>query len=93
VPTHSTIHTCDGGKGQEHLKPWLIETSVDGESWREVTHEEDSEQLNDEFFAGTFAVATCGECRFVRLVNICRNHRGNDTLAICAWEVFGRLVE
>jgi hypothetical protein len=68
--------------GQGHLKSWLVETSADGENCREVAREEDNEQLNDPNFTGTFAVAGGGECRFIRLVNIGRNHLGNDFLAI-----------
>jgi hypothetical protein len=31
--------------------------------------------------------------RFVRIVNIGRNHYGDDRLVISAWEVFGDLFE
>jgi hypothetical protein len=54
-----------------------------------VTREED----NRDRFTGTFAVAGGGECRFIRLVNIGRNHAGNDRLKISAWEIFGSLIE
>jgi hypothetical protein len=48
VPTHYTIRTYDyGPAGGRHLKSWLVETSADGESWREVAREEDNKQLND----------------------------------------------
>jgi hypothetical protein len=49
-----------------HPKSWLVETSVDGENWREIACEEDNEQLNGSMFTDTFAVANGGECRFVR---------------------------
>jgi hypothetical protein len=62
---------------------------VDGESWREVAREED----NDSRFTDTFPVVDGGECRFIRLINIGRNHRGDDTLWISAWEIFGILFE
>jgi hypothetical protein len=93
VPTHYTIRTNDDSPGGCHLKSWLVETSVDGESWRAVAHEEDTEQLNGEYFTGTFAVAGAGECGFIRLVNIGRNHCGDDRILISAWEIFGSLVE
>jgi hypothetical protein len=79
--------------GCSHLKSWLVETSADGESWREVGREEDNRNLNGRWFAGTFAVAGGGECRFIRLVNIGRNHLGDDRLEISAWEIFGSLIE
>jgi hypothetical protein len=43
--------------------------------------------------AGTFAVAGGGECRFIQLVNIGRNHWASDEHFISAWETFGNLIE
>jgi hypothetical protein len=88
VPTHYAIRTVGSG---HHLKSWLVETSVDGESWREVAREEDNGQLNGKWFTRIFAGGR--ECRFIRLVNIGRNHGGYDQLAITAWEIFGSLAE
>jgi hypothetical protein len=93
VPTHYTIRTFGGGPGGRHLKSWVIETSADGESWWEVARQEGNEQLNGRCFTGTFAVAGGGECRFIRLVNIGRNHFGDDGLGISVWEIFGSLIE
>jgi hypothetical protein len=91
--THYTIRTNDWGLGNSHLKSWLVETSADGENGREVAREEDNEQLNGSRFTGTFAVADGGESRFIRLVNIGKNHYGDDQIVISAWEIFGSLVE
>jgi hypothetical protein len=93
VPTHYTIRTNGHGPGCFHLKSWLVETSVDGKSWREVAREEDNKQLNGKWFIGTFPVAGGGGCRFIRLVQIGRNHCGTDALKISAWEIFGSLIE
>jgi hypothetical protein len=78
-----------------HLKSWFVETSTDGDNWREVAREEDNKQLNGTYCTGTFAVAGGGECRFIRLVHINRNHyhRPNNCLCISAWEVFGNLIK
>jgi hypothetical protein len=40
VPTHYTIRTNSWGPGYWHLKSSLIETLVDGSSWREVARKE-----------------------------------------------------
>jgi hypothetical protein len=90
VPTHYTVRTS---LGRAHLKSWLVETSADGQTWQEVDHRENNEQLNHPNCAGTFAVAGGVECRFIRLVNIGKNHNNNDTLMISAWEIFGTLLE
>jgi hypothetical protein len=93
VPTHFTVRTHSDGPGYSHMRSWLVETSADGASWREVAREENNNQLNGKRFAGTFAVTGGGECRFIRLVNIGRTHRENDRLAISGWEIFGILIE
>jgi hypothetical protein len=95
VPTHCAIRTNSDGLGGSHLKSWLVEASADGKSWREVAREENNKQLNGPNFTGTFPVTDGGECRFIRLVQIGRNHAswGSDTLLISAWEIFGTLVE
>jgi hypothetical protein len=105
VPTHYAIRTHGGtlvlpffrltigDSPSLHLKSWLVETSADGESWREVDHKEDNGQLNNSWFTGTFAVVDPGKCRFIRLVNIGRNHWGSDSLNISAWEIFGTILE
>jgi hypothetical protein len=92
VPTHYAIRTCGGGTGSEHLKSWQVETSVDGVTWREVDHREDSATLNGQYFVGIFAVAGGEGCRFVRLVNIGRNHARYDNIHVTGWEIFGSLL-
>jgi hypothetical protein len=92
VPTHYTIRTDNWDVGDAHLKSWLVETSVDGKNWQKAGGEKDNDHLNGRWFTGTFGLADCGECRFIRLVNIGRNHFGNDRLKISAWEIFGRFV-
>jgi hypothetical protein len=89
----NALHTHESLPGDFHLKSWLVETSADGKSWWEVAREEDNQQLNGCQFTGTFAVAGGGAYRFIRLVNIRRNHIGNDGLWISAWEIFGSLLE
>jgi hypothetical protein len=49
-----------------------------------VDHRENNKQLNGGRFTDTFAVAGGRDCRFIRLVNIGKNHGGDDCLAISA---------
>jgi hypothetical protein len=93
VPTHYTIRTNWSDPDDAHLKSWLVETSEDGESWREVAREEDSKQLDGAHCTATSAVAGGEKCRFIRLVQIGRNHFGDDRLFISAWKIFGSLFE
>jgi hypothetical protein len=78
APTHDTIRAYGYGPGDSHLKSWLVETSADGGSWREVDREANNEQLNGSGSTGTSAVARGGECRFIRLVNMGSSHIGTD---------------
>jgi hypothetical protein len=75
------------------MKSWLVETSVDGKTWQEVAREEDNNCINGSRATSTFAVADGANCRFIRLVNIGRNHAGSGCLWISAWEIFGRCFE
>jgi hypothetical protein len=92
VPTHYTIRTNEHGPGNLHLRSWLVETSADGKSWREVDREENN-KLNGSWFTATFPVARGEESRFIRLVHIGKNPFGDDGIFISAWEIFGSLVE
>jgi hypothetical protein len=93
VPTHCAILPNSHGPCGWHLKSWLVETSADGKSWREVARVEDNLQFNGKWLTTAFPVAVGGECHVIRLVNISRNHFGNDCLWISSWEIFGGLVE
>jgi hypothetical protein len=66
VPTSHAIRTYDGGPGNWHLRLWPVDTSVDGESSREIAREEDNEQLDSSHVTGAFAAAGGGQCGFVR---------------------------
>jgi hypothetical protein len=93
VPTHYAARKNGSHPGCSHLKSTLAETSADGESWRNVVHEEDNEHLNYRCVIGTFAVAGGGYSPFIRLVNIGRNHCRTDNVVIDVKEIFGSLVE
>jgi hypothetical protein len=66
---------------------------VEGRSWREVDHQGDNTHLKGVYFTATLAVAGGGECRFIRLANIAKNHFGVDNLVVSAWEIFGSIIE
>jgi hypothetical protein len=94
VPTHYSIRSlyC-GGVNRGNPKSWLVEVSSDGTNWTEIDHRENNAELNDRNVTRTFQVSQSEEGRFIRLVNIGRNHHGNDCLSISGFEVFGTLIE
>jgi hypothetical protein len=69
-----------------------LEISLDGQNWTVIDHREDNSELNGWKVTKTFSVAATAPCRFVRLVNIGKNHAGGDCLNISAWEIFGSLI-
>jgi hypothetical protein len=91
VPTHYAVRSY--GAGLAHLKSWIVESSLDGVSWREIDSKEGSKALNTPEVTRVFSVSGSSPCRFVRLVNVGRNHFGSSQLSIEAWEIFGGLVE
>jgi hypothetical protein len=93
VPSHYALRSYDAGPENAHLKSWAVETSVDGQSWREIDHKENNSELNGTLALRTFAVTGAEPARFIRLVNIGRNHWGNDQPCISAWEIFGTLIK
>jgi hypothetical protein len=93
MPTHYAIRSWNGAPGAAHPKGWIVETSEDGVAWKEVDRREDNAELNGKEITQTFTVPGSGGGRFIRLVNIGKNHEGDDCLSISAWEIFGSIVE
>jgi hypothetical protein len=80
------------GTGLCHPKSWVVEVSVDGKNWEEIDHKENCNALNGKNKTRIFEVETVGEGRFIRLVNIGKNHYGDNCLALSAWEIFGTVI-
>jgi hypothetical protein len=89
VPTHYAIRT--GHKA--FMRSWLVEVSSDGTNWPQIDRQENCAQTNAPHYVGIFSLSKCVVSRLVRLVNIGRNYRGDDELMICAFELFGSLLE
>jgi hypothetical protein len=75
------------------MKSWAVEVSMDSMSWTEIDHKENNSELYAPDVTRAFQVARMEEGRFIRLVNIGRNHFGNDMLRLDKWEIFGSLIE
>jgi hypothetical protein len=85
-PTNYTIRT-------DLLKSWVVESSLDGEAWTEIDRKTDNEDFMDGWETASFAVSNSAECRFIRLTQTGKNHKGSDYLHIQAFEVFGTFFE
>jgi hypothetical protein len=93
-PTHYSIRTYTGdGPGGRHLRDWVLEGSLDGSNWGELDRRSNNSDLNARDVIRTFTISISGRCRFIRLRQTGKNHRGDDYLLFYAFEVFGRLRE
>jgi hypothetical protein len=62
-------------------------------SWTEIDRRDSNSDLNGKDITRTFVVLHHEVGRFVRLVNIGRNHFNSDMLCISSFELFGSLIE
>jgi hypothetical protein len=85
-PTHYTIDARD-------LQSWIVEGSLDGESWTEIDRQADNQDFRHDWNTVSFTVSTPAECRFIRLTQADKNHDGHDELRLRAVEFFGTLPE
>jgi hypothetical protein len=74
------------------LRSWVIEGSLDGESWIEIDRQTDNQDFRDLGLA-SFAVSNPVAFRFVRLAQTGKTHRNADNLGLRAVEFFGTLAE
>jgi hypothetical protein len=96
VPTHYSIRSCANtelGRDSVNPKCWAVEGSMTGSEWNEIDHRENSGDLNRRNITCTYEVENSVLCRFVRFVNIGRNHAGNDCLCIAGFEIFGSMID
>jgi hypothetical protein len=89
-PTHYSI---DSSFNHYSLRSWVFEGSIDDLSWIVLDDQKDDSTMNSSRPIGTFAVYPSLECRFVRLRQNGENASGNYVLALCAFEIFGHLIE
>jgi hypothetical protein len=81
-PTHDTIRAS-------YLKSWIVEGSLDGESWTEIDRQG---QYRDDRTA-SFAISNPMNGRFIRLTQASQEGITSDYVALCAVEFFGALLK
>jgi hypothetical protein len=95
-PTHYSIRTaCNTWDGREagfHPKSWFVQTSLDAKKWIEVDRQTNVDDMNFEFMGRSFALGEITECRYIRFTQT-QNHKGDGHLALCAFEIFGTLIQ
>jgi hypothetical protein len=84
-PTNYTIRAC-------HLGSWVVEGSLDGESWTELHRRTGRSDIRD-YETASFIVAKPACCRFIRLTRISPECTSNHQLIMAAVEFFGILAQ
>jgi hypothetical protein len=90
VPTHYTLL---GFNGDDYPEGWMIEGSLDRESWVVLDQRADNHDLAGEFVAWSYAFANPTECRYIRMCMKGVNHANGGWLSLCAVEFFGTLLD
>jgi hypothetical protein len=93
VPTSYTIRTYGTRAGGTHLQSWVVLGSVDGAHWTELDRQEKNRNLNRPNAIHSFVLPTPIESRCIRIMQTDKNHRGDDVLALSAFELFGTILE
>jgi hypothetical protein len=74
-PTHYTINSWE-------LKSWVVESSLDGLNWTEIDRRTKNKDFKGGLKTASFAVSKSAECRFIRLTQTGKRHRGDNNLRI-----------
>jgi hypothetical protein len=74
-------------------RSWVVESSVDGETWSELDRKVNCDDLFDSKVVRTFPIAHPVECRMVRFRQTGPNCRNHHHLCLTAFEVFGTVQE
>jgi hypothetical protein len=93
IPSHYAIRSqFDGHVDWYTLKNWVVEVSVDGQTWVAIDWRENNQELNNRNVTRTFMVTKSKDGIFIRLTNVGRNHNGADQLVVSSFEIFGWLI-
>jgi hypothetical protein len=74
-----------------HLRSWILEGSIDCESWVELDRHENDQSLNSQGAIATFNVSSSTDYRYIRLRQIGTNSGGSHPLQLHAIELLGLL--
>jgi hypothetical protein len=87
------LRAFNGRTADADPRSWIAEGRWMRESRGEIDRRDDINELNGCSGLRVFMVAREAECRFVRRVDVGRNHSGTDILAIFAWQTFVVLID
>jgi hypothetical protein len=75
------------------LRTWIIEGSLDGNTWTVVDRHADNQDFRSGWKTASFAVSKPAEFRYVRLTQTAKDHSEANHLHLRAVEFFGTLSQ
>jgi hypothetical protein len=75
-----------------HLRSWILEGSIDCESWVDIDHHTNDSSLNGQGAIATFPVSSSSDYQYIRLRQVSMNSNGNHCLVVNAIEFYGTLT-
>lgn len=76
----------------EHIKSWVLEGSVDAQSWNELDRQKNTQDLNGDFKYKTYQCKQLEPYRYIRLRQITKNQHKSHFLFLNNIELFGTLI-
>ena len=91
-PTHYTLKTFNYEPGNNHIKSWVFEGSLNGNDWEIVDERTNNSDLNGNGFIFTFDCRQMKkQYKSVRIRHTGKTHNDKDFLVITNIEFFGIL--
>jgi hypothetical protein len=91
VLTHYSVRSRRDTNGY-HLRSWILEGSIDCESWVEMDHHTNDLSLNSQGAIATFSISSSSNYQYIRLRQMGVNSSGNNYLILNAIEFYGTLT-
>ncbi|KAK8871534.1 hypothetical protein M9Y10_007265 [Tritrichomonas musculus] len=94
IPTNYTIRSRDIDSNFIHPKSWVIEGSIDNESWTILDRQNNCSRLNGKSLIYTFSLSNQQfvEFRYIRMRAVSPSWHGSNYFAINSFEIYGRLI-
>jgi hypothetical protein len=89
--THYSVRSCRYYNGN-HLRSWILEGSIDSETWVEIDHHTKDSSLNSQGAIATFPISSSSDYRYIRLRQIDVNSSDYHHLIVNAIEFYGILT-
>jgi hypothetical protein len=89
--THYSVRSRRDNNYQ-HLRSWILEGSLDSESWVEIDHHTNDSSLDNQEAIATFPISSSSDYQYIRLRQTGVNSSNHHHLILNAIEFYGILT-